>query len=188
VFESSKFENLKKMNTGPTPLSERDPYPFPQPQGDLQFRGKDDSKNYKDPHKIISRKEDQWHRLFNKKTLASSRREIFHHDKCAPNDYLDFELKSVYDHHNQFMRGNNEVMYQNETFGNPDMRQLKNRAQKSNIVDPRESSDGLENTTLKVIEARHREDSNNHDGAIPSHHNAATNRGYSRKYSSVVLS
>ena len=41
------------------------------------------------------------------------------------------------------MRGNNEVMYQNETFGNPDMRQLKNRAQKSNIVDPRESSDGL---------------------------------------------
>ena len=87
--------------------------------------------------------QDQWHRLFNKKTLASSRREIFHHDKCAPNDYLDFELKSVYDHHNQFMRGNNEVMYQNETFGNPDMRQLKNRAQKSNIVDPRESSDGL---------------------------------------------
>ena len=81
--------------------------------------------------------------MFNKKTLASSRREIFHHDKCAPNDYLDFELKSVYDHHNQFMRGNNEVMYQNETFGNPDMRQLKNRAQKSNIVDPRESSDGL---------------------------------------------
>ena len=45
------------MNTGPTPLSERDPYPFPQPEGDLQFRGKDDSKNYKDPHKIISRKE-----------------------------------------------------------------------------------------------------------------------------------
>ena len=41
------------------------------------------------------------------------------------------------------MRGNNEVMYQNETFGNPDMRQLKNRAQKSNIVDPSESSDGL---------------------------------------------
>ena len=41
------------------------------------------------------------------------------------------------------MRGINEVMYQNETFGNPDMRQLKNRAQKSNIVDPRESSDGL---------------------------------------------
>ena len=44
------------------------------------------------------------------------------------------------------MRGNNEVMYQNETFGNPDMRQLKNRAQKSNIVDPRESSDGLGKT------------------------------------------
>ena len=94
--------------------------------------------------------QDQWHRLFNKKTLASSRREIFHHDKCAPNDYLDFELKSVYDHHNQFMRGNNEVMYQNETFGNPDMRQLKNRAQKSNIVDPRESSDGLGKSSVRL--------------------------------------
>ena len=35
-------------------------------------------------------------------------------------------------------------MYQNETFGNPDMRQLKNRAQKSNLVHSNsESSDGL---------------------------------------------
>jgi len=35
-------------------------------------------------------------------------------------------------------------MYQNETFGNPDMRQLKNRAQKSNQVHRNsESSDGL---------------------------------------------
>ena len=48
------------------------------------------------------------------------------------------------------MRGNNEVMYQNETFGNPDMRQLKNRAQKSNIVDPRESSDGLGTSGLQL--------------------------------------
>ena len=40
--------------------------------------------------------------------------------------------------------GNNAVMYQNETFGNPDMRQLKNRAQKSNQVDRNSgSSDGL---------------------------------------------
>ena len=100
--------------------------------------------------------------------------------------------------------GNNAVMYQNETFGNPDMRQLKNRAQKSNQVDRNsESSDGLgmlsyyivrklslhsENTELKVIEARHREDSNNHDGAIPSHHNAATNRGYSRKHDGGIFS
>ena len=37
--------------------------------------------------------------------MASARREVFHHDRTAPNDYLDFELKSVYDHHNQFMRG-----------------------------------------------------------------------------------
>lgn len=49
------------------------------------------------------------------------------------------------------MRGNNEVMYQNETFGNPDMRQLKNRAQKSNIVDPRESSDGLGKTVRLLV-------------------------------------
>ena len=78
--------------------------------------------------------------------------------------------------------GRNEVMYQN------DMRKLKNRPEKSVVDDTLASSDGLANKTLYVVKARHREDSNNHDGAIPSHHNAATNRGYSRKHDGGIFS
>ena len=74
-------------------------------------------------------------------------------------------------------------MYQN------DMRKLKNRPEKSGTVeDTLGSSDGLANETLYVVKARTREDSNNHDGAIPSHHNAATNRGYSRKHDGGIFS
>ena len=75
------------------------------------------------------------------------------------------------------------------------MRKLKNRPEKSGTVEDRlESSDGLNhedglaNNSLYVVKARHREDSNNHDGAIPSHHNAATNRGYSRKHDGGIFS
>ena len=49
-------------------------------------------------------------------------------------------------------------------------------------------SDGFENKLLQIIEAVKREDINNHDGAIPSHHNAATNRGYSRKHDGGIFS
>lgn len=33
----------------------------------------------------------------------------------APNDSLDFQLKSVYDHHNDFFWRKNQILYQKET-------------------------------------------------------------------------
>ena len=72
-----------------------------------------------------------------------------------------------------------------------DMRKLKNRPEKCGTVEDglnSSASDGLANKTLYVVKARTREDSNNHDGAIPSHHNAATNRGYSRKHDGGIFS
>ena len=43
-----------------------------------------------------AQKEEPWKRLTQTKTLASSRREVFHHDPQAPNDSLDFIIKSKY--------------------------------------------------------------------------------------------
>jgi len=70
---------------------------------------------YGDPTHIAQVK-DPWNRLNKKCTLASSRREIYHSDPRAPNDSLDFVLKSQYDHHDKFLNAKNETLYQPETF------------------------------------------------------------------------
>ena len=54
--------------------------------------------------------------MFETPTLASARREIFHHDRNAPVDSLDFELKSMYDHHNELMKEPKEILQQVFTF------------------------------------------------------------------------
>jgi len=164
----------------------RDPYPFPKLEGDVQFRG-EVPKN-KRPRSTTSEAQakDPWNRLFETPTLASARREIFHHDRNAPVDSLDFELKSMYDHHNELMKEPKEILQQSETNGNPGGRILKNRKKEAIVED--DISDGFENKLLQIIEAVKREDINNHDGAIPSHHNAATNRGYSRKHDGGIFS
>ena len=130
--------------------------------------------------------QEPWNRLFHTPTLTSARREIFHHDSNAPVDCLDFELKSLYDHHNEFLKTQKQVLQQSETHGNSGGRILKNRKKLAVIQD--DTSDGFQNKALKIIEASKREDINNHDGAIPSHHNAATNRGYSRKHDGGIFS
>ena len=99
---------------------------------------------------------------------------------------LDFELKSLYDHHNEFLKRQKQVLQQSETHGNSGGRILKNRKKEAVVED--DTSDGFQNKALKIIEAVKREDINNHDGAIPSHHNAATNRGYSRKHDGGIFS
>ena len=199
--------------SGPTGLSSRNPYPFLQPEGDLQFTRKKRRKSRPIPSNkevnsdllkdfTLMLNQDQWTRLFNMKTMASARREAFHHDRTAPNDYLDFELKSVYDHHNQFMRGftpsthgsrfstiylgRSEVMKQN------DMRKLKNRPTDKcgNVKYGRNccaTSDGLANTSLFVAKARFHSRAAT-PNAIPSHHNAVSNRGYARKYNGGTFS
>jgi len=66
--------------------------------------------------KIFISFQEPWNRLFKTPTLASGRREIFHHDSDAPVDCLDFELKSLYDHHNQFLKTQKQVLQQRRVF------------------------------------------------------------------------
>ena len=71
---------------------------------------------YKQPVHV-AQKEDPWGRLNATCTLASSRREVYHHDPKAPRDSLDFVLKSQYDHHKEFLKAENETLVQPETLG-----------------------------------------------------------------------
>lgn len=64
----------------------------------------------------MAQRQDPWNRLNKKCTLASSRREIYHNDPQAPNDSLDFVLKSQYNHHEEFLDAKNETLFQPETY------------------------------------------------------------------------
>ena len=157
----------------------RDPYPFPQNQNDNDFSSV--PKQVKIPYNRQGTEDAQqeapWNRLYETKTLASGRREVFHHDPQAPHDSLDFVIKSKYDHHKEFLKSNSETLYQPETLGLPHGRILKNRMSEL----PAQEKDKSKNP-LTIAAPIKKEDINSINGAIPSHHSAATNRGYSRKH------
>merc|ERR1712080_401835 len=125
---------------------------------------------------LNSKDKDISNRLYETKTLTSSRREVFHHDPQAPGDSLDFVIKSTYDHHQEFLKSTSETLFQPETLGLPHGRKLKNRSD-ANI------KDGMKSTNGPLVSiSENRESIDSVKGAIPSHHSAATNRGYSRKH------
>ncbi|XP_033102580.1 uncharacterized protein C1orf194 homolog [Anneissia japonica] len=160
-------------------LSNRNPYPFPQIQNDEDFVGtnKVQKKPYGDPTHIAQRK-DPWNRLNSTPTLASARREVYHHDPKAPQDSLDFILKAHYDHHGQFLSNRTETLHQSETFTEDHGRILKNR-----VVEEEKNFDPM-SPPLRTIEILNpkRESLHSVEGAIESHHSAQTNNGYSRKH------
>lgn len=49
-----------------------------------------------------------------KRTLSTLNAPLFSQPQ-APNDSLDFQLKSVYDHHKDFFWRKNQILYQKET-------------------------------------------------------------------------
>ena len=56
-----------------------------------------------------------WQRLFNTGTLSSTRHQVFSFDPQAPNDSLDFLLKTKYDHHGETLKPLNRTKVQKET-------------------------------------------------------------------------
>ena len=56
-----------------------------------------------------------WNRLYNTCTLSSSRHEVYNFDPKAPNDSLDFLLKTKYDHHNDLFNEQANTRVQKET-------------------------------------------------------------------------
>lgn len=114
--------------------------------------------------------------MFRTETLSSKRREVFHFDPQAPNDSLDFVIKSAYNHHGEFLSSKAETLVQPETKNQLHGRVLKNRPP------PAGPAINLNRLPLRVSSSNKKESVHSVTGAIESHHSAATNRGYSRKH------
>ncbi|XP_046841233.1 uncharacterized protein C1orf194 homolog [Xenia sp. Carnegie-2017] len=156
----------------------RNPYPFPQVESDDNFV-KGDRRKYGEPYQTVAERsngDDQWNRLYRAETLSSKRREVLYFDPQAPSDSLDFVIKSTYDHHGEFLSSKAETLIQPETRNFQNGRVLKNRPPPAGpMID-------LNKLPLRISSSNKRESVHSVNGAIESHHSAATNRGYSRKH------
>ncbi|XP_072304687.1 cilia- and flagella-associated protein 276 [Eucyclogobius newberryi] len=96
-------------------MNGRDPYPPKKLENDFTLSG------YKAPQKITYNKpshmaqtEEPWSRLHDSATHSSFRRTVFC-DTQAPRDSLDFQLKTVYDHHKDFFCSKNQILCQRDS-------------------------------------------------------------------------
>ncbi|KAG7472608.1 hypothetical protein MATL_G00110580 [Megalops atlanticus] len=156
---------------------ERDPYPYPKYENDINFTGVKprQSMRYTRPTHL-AQNDQPWNRLNDCATLASIRRSVMYYDEEAPKDSLDLHLKAMYDHHLEFLRKKNETLFQRETLTEDHGRILKNRVREAppDFV--------LEKTQLREWINSQKPSIHTIEGTIESHHNASTNRGYSRKH------
>lgn len=156
--------------------STRDPYPFPRLENDENFAGTQSSQ--KDPYSVpshLAQKQEPYNRLYNTATLSSKRREVYSFDPQAPNDSLDFVLKTAYNQHREFLKDNAQTLVQPETLGMDHGRVLKNR---TIHVPPPKPEQGH---PLRITQYPRKEDINSIKNHIEGHHTQTTNRGYSRK-------
>ncbi|XP_072181642.1 protein CFAP276-like [Diadema setosum] len=169
-------------------MSSRQPYPWPKLENDDDFKGQRQhthSNTHGQPTHIAQTK-DPWNRLNSTCTLASSRREIFHHDPQAPRDSLDFIQKAYYDHHNELLKSKAETLMQPETLGVDHGRTLKNRPTQMKQATTAASPTGQ----LRVVSIHNPKKESTHSvkGAVESHHTPATNQGFSRKHDGTFYS
>ncbi|XP_077190361.1 cilia- and flagella-associated protein 276 isoform X2 [Paroedura picta] len=143
----------------------RDPFTF------THFETEDSSQKaaYALPTHLIQRR-DPWNQLHAKSTLASIRRQVWYTEPEVSRDSLDFNLSSLYNHHEDLLKDKSKPY--SALKGLPS---VKERA-----VPP------IQPHTSKSISVRHwinpvKESIHSIEGAIESPHTAATNSGYSRK-------
>ncbi|XP_045912333.1 protein C1orf194 homolog [Micropterus dolomieu] len=97
-------------------MSGRDPFPSPKFENGFTLSGfLPQQKKTFDKPTHLAQTEEPWSRLHDTATLASTRRSVLHYEPQGQNDSLDFQLKSVYDHHKDFFWSKNQVLYQKET-------------------------------------------------------------------------
>ncbi|XP_032377724.1 cilia- and flagella-associated protein 276 [Etheostoma spectabile] len=97
-------------------MSSRDPFPSTKLENGFTLSGfRPPQRKAYDKPTHIAQTEEPWSRLHDTTTLASSRRSVLHYEHQGPNDSLDFQLKSVYDHHKDFFWRKNQILYQKET-------------------------------------------------------------------------
>ncbi|XP_046896230.1 protein C1orf194 homolog isoform X4 [Hypomesus transpacificus] len=139
--------------------SQRNPFPFPKHENDITFSGADDVQLTAtfDKPTHLAQNDQPWCRLNDTSTLASTRRSVMHYNK------------------QEFMLSKNQTLYQKETLlqDHDHGRPLKNRV---TFEEPTKQMD------FKVWMNSQRNSLCSIQGAIESHHNASTNRGYSRKH------
>ncbi|PAA47268.1 hypothetical protein BOX15_Mlig028779g3 [Macrostomum lignano] len=154
----------------------RDPYPYPRYESDQTLAGlkPTEKATYSKPTHL-AQQDDPWSRLNLSQTLTSTRHQAFYYDPQAPNDSLDFVLKTEYDQHRELFKGKNQVLLQTETCSDEHGRVLKNRIRQVQQVPPKLGH------PLRQWQQPRREDVNSIKNAIEGHHTQATNRGYSRK-------
>ncbi|XP_070767278.1 cilia- and flagella-associated protein 276 [Enoplosus armatus] len=131
-------------------MSSRDPFPSPKFENGFTLSGfRPQLRKTWDKPTHISQTEEPWSRLYDTATLASTRRSVTHYERQAPNDSLDFQLKSVYDHHKDFFWRKTQILYQKETVSEDPRKQenlkqdMLEKEQEKDIrvwVDPQRSS------------------------------------------------
>ncbi|XP_018432317.1 PREDICTED: uncharacterized protein C1orf194 homolog [Nanorana parkeri] len=151
----------------------RDPFPYPKYENDNSFQGKGQSLCYQ-KSLVLTQGETPWNRLHATPTLSSARRSAYYNDPESGADSLDFNLKATYNHHNSLLKNRNETLFQLETFTDNHGRILKNQVKEL-------STSQEENTGFRQWVSPQKISVYSIEGAITSHHSAATNRGYSRK-------
>ncbi|XP_030278078.1 cilia- and flagella-associated protein 276 isoform X2 [Sparus aurata] len=130
-------------------MSSRDPFPSPKPENGFTLSGfRPQQRKPYDKPTHIAQTEEPWSHLHDMATLASTRRSVMHYEHQAPKDSLDFQLKSVYDHHKDIFWTKNQISYQKETVSEDQrtqekLRQETEKEQENNIrmwVDPQRRS------------------------------------------------
>ncbi|XP_023283466.1 uncharacterized protein C1orf194 homolog [Seriola lalandi dorsalis] len=107
-------------------MSGREPFASPRFENGFTLSGfrPQQRKTYNKPTHI-AQTEEPWSHLHDAATLASIRRSVMHYEHQAPNDSLDFHLKSVHDQSKDFLRSKSQILYQKETVSEDHRKQEK---------------------------------------------------------------
>ncbi|XP_044307000.1 protein C1orf194 homolog [Varanus komodoensis] len=160
----------------------RDPFPFPHYENEDSYTG-NQRNSLKAPYAVpthLAQQRDPWNRLHATPTLASIRREVWYREHEGSRDSLDFNLSSLYNHHEDLLKDKSKVVLHRETLFD-DHGALKG-------LEPlkKRTAPPVHCPTSRGISVRHwvnpiKESIHSIEGAIESPHTAATNSGYSRK-------
>ncbi|CAF3624298.1 unnamed protein product [Rotaria sp. Silwood1] len=159
-------------------VNHRDPLSYPRFENDQTFSGHEAQKKIpfhrEETHE--TQRAEPWSRLYSTATLSSGRHEIYIHDPKAPNDSLDFILKSQYDQNGETFAGKARTFVQLETVSDHHGRILKNR-----VIYKAPIQSEL-NHPLRIVEGSRREHLSEPKQAIQGIHTMLTNRGYARNH------
>ncbi|CAF2876860.1 unnamed protein product [Rotaria sp. Silwood2] len=159
-------------------VNHRDPLSYPRLENDETFSDNLSQKKIpfcrQETHE--TQHDEPWNRLYSTTTLSSGRHEIYIHDIKAPNDSLDFLLKSQYDQNGETFAEKARTCVQLETVSDDHERILKNR-----VIYKAPVQSEL-NHPLRIVESSRREHLSEPKQAIQNLHTMLTNRCYARNH------